>query len=249
MSDTDDKQEPSVAVEQEIPTMALVTSGKISRTDLTRRRKDYAIAQFRESVSKSEVARQLGIGRDAIYDWIEHDKDFRDRILRMRSLLALGLIPKAMKTLEDSMDAMDGETRRKAANDILDHAEGRRTREAGITINADKMVFNNLSAGDLMGLLKGMGLDLKDEPVVKEAGEPAPLEIPAPEAESVPAAALPEPAVAYEVGEDAEEIQDPPDPPPNPESLPPVLLPAVPPADPAPNPEKLDPPEEAKDGE
>ena len=117
--------------EPEIPTYALVESGKISRSELTRRRKDYAMGQFREGVTKVAVAIELGINRQTIYDWLEHDKDFRDRILRMKSLMALGLIPKAMKTLEAGMDALDGETRRKAANDILDHAEGRRSREAG----------------------------------------------------------------------------------------------------------------------
>ncbi len=227
MSDSDEKQAPLVEVEPEIPAMALVTSGKISRTELTKRRKDYAMARFRENMSKSEVARQLGIGRDAIYDWLEHDKDFRDRILRMKSLMALGLIPKAMKTLESTMDAMDGETRRKAANDILDHAEGRRSREAGVTINADKVTFNSLSTGDLMGMLKSLGLDLKDQPVPVDAGAPGPLAV-------LPEEPAPEPE---------------PDPPPTPEPLPPVVLPAVPPADPAPNPEKLDPPEEAKDAE
>ncbi len=222
MSTSDGEQDTSVAEGPEIPTYALVEGGAISRSELTKRRKDYAMAQFREGVSKAAVANLLGIHRQTIYDWLEHDKDFRDRILRMKSLIALGLFPKAMKTLETSMDAMDGETRRKAANDILDHGEGRRSREAGVTINADQVTFNNLSSGDLVGMLKGLGLDLKEQPVVVDAGKPA--------AELQAAPAEPEE----------------PEPPPTPEVLPPVVIPAVPPADPVPNPEKLDPPEEEK---
>ncbi len=239
MSDTENKQAPSVVKEPEIPSYALVESGAISRSELTRRRKDYAIWKLREKVGKGEVMKQLGMHRQTFYDWLEHDKEFRDRILRMKSLIALGMIPKAMKTLEDSMDAMDGETRRKAANDILDHAEGRRSREAGVTINADKVTFNSLSSGDLVGLLKGLGLDLKDQPVAE-----APKEIEAEIADADEA----EQEIHGAAGDPTPEPEEP-DPPPTPEVLPPVVLPAVPPADPAPNPEKMDPPEEEKDGD
>lgn len=195
MSDTDDKQEPSVEVEQEIPTQALVESGAIDRVELSRLRKDYAMAKFREGVSKAEVARLLGINIRSIYDWMEHNKEFPDRILRMKTLIAMGLIPKAMKTLEDSMGAMDGETRRKAANDVLDHAEGRRSREAGVTINADKVTFNNISTADMASLAKKLGIDLMAHPEETEEdtkdaseGDPPPKPLPPVVLPSVPPA-------------------------------------------------------------
>lgn len=218
--------------EEEIPTRALVESGQIKQAELTKLRKDYAIAKFREGVSKKSVAKLLGIKRQRIYDWLEHDKEFRDRILRMKSLMALGMFPKAMKTLEESMDAPDGETRRKAANDVLDHGEGRRSREAGLTINADKVTFNNMSTTELANLARELGVGAEPEPVdaSKPNEEPEP-----PDTGRIP----PQPEATGFRKAEPEEPKEP-DPPPAPEPLPPVVLPAVPPADP---------PKEAENGE